>query len=132
MLPRLIRHHAAPGYLGVDRNRFDAEVRPSLTEVPIGSRGIAFDRIETRRLGRRVYCRPRAPESQSDERSKSMRTRTPGILCDRAGERTVNKQHQGERIFARLGKVSQDQAGVAQGATGRSRCQTRTRTTRRL
>jgi integrase len=39
-----------------------------------------------------------------------MRTRTPGILCDRAGERTVNKQHQGERIFARLGKVSQDQA----------------------
>jgi integrase len=39
-----------------------------------------------------------------------MRTRTPGILCDRAGERTVNKQHQGERIFARLGKVSQDHA----------------------
>jgi len=39
-----------------------------------------------------------------------MRTRTPGILCDRSGERTVNKQHKGERIFARLGKVSQDDA----------------------
>ena len=39
-----------------------------------------------------------------------MRTRTPGILCDRSGERTVNKQYKGERIFARLGKVGQDDA----------------------
>lgn len=39
-----------------------------------------------------------------------MRTRTPGILCDRSGERTVNKQYKGGRIFARLGKVSQDDA----------------------
>ena len=39
-----------------------------------------------------------------------MRTRTPGILCDDAGERTVNKEHKGERIFARLGKVSQEYA----------------------
>jgi predicted DNA-binding transcriptional regulator AlpA len=45
-LPRLIRHRDAPAYLGVDRNRFDQEVRPDLTEVPIGSRGIAFDRHE--------------------------------------------------------------------------------------
>jgi integrase len=41
-----------------------------------------------------------------------MRTRTPGILCDRSGERTVNKQYKGERVFARLGKVSQDSAEV--------------------
>ena len=41
-----------------------------------------------------------------------MRTRTPGILCDRSGERTVNKQYKGERVFARLGKVSQDCAEV--------------------
>jgi integrase len=39
-----------------------------------------------------------------------MRTRTPGILCDRSGERTINKQYKGERIFARLGKVTQDSA----------------------
>jgi integrase len=39
-----------------------------------------------------------------------MRTRTPGILCDRSGERSINKQHKGKRIFARLGKVSQDDA----------------------
>lgn len=39
-----------------------------------------------------------------------MRTRTKGILCDQFGERTINKQHRGERIFARLGKVNQDEA----------------------
>ena len=46
MQPRLIRHRDAPGYLGVDRNRFDAEIRPALTEIPTGRRCIAFDRIE--------------------------------------------------------------------------------------
>lgn len=46
MLPRLIRQREAPAYLGMDRNRFDLEVRPSLTEVPMGERGIAFDRLE--------------------------------------------------------------------------------------
>ena len=39
-----------------------------------------------------------------------MRTRTPGILCDRSNKRTVNKEYKGERIFARLGRVSQDDA----------------------
>jgi hypothetical protein len=44
--PRLIRFRDAPYYLGMDRNRFNAEVRPSLTEIPIGTQGIAFDRLE--------------------------------------------------------------------------------------
>src|SRR5688572_15657638 len=30
----------------MDRHRFDSEVRPTLTEIPIGQRGIAFDRHE--------------------------------------------------------------------------------------
>ena len=34
ILPRLIRLRDAPAYLGVDRNRFNAEIRPTLTEVP--------------------------------------------------------------------------------------------------
>lgn len=46
ILPRLIRQRDAPDYLGMDRNRFDQEVRPQLTEVPIGARGVAFDRYE--------------------------------------------------------------------------------------
>jgi hypothetical protein len=46
ILPRVIRLRDAPYYLGMDRNRFNAEVRPNLTEIPIGDQGIAFDRID--------------------------------------------------------------------------------------
>jgi hypothetical protein len=44
--PRGVRFRNAPAYLGMDRNRFNAEVRPFLTEVPIGTQGIGFDRLE--------------------------------------------------------------------------------------
>src|SRR5207244_9378630 len=37
-------------------------------------------------------------------------TRTPGIAIDTEGFRTINKEHRGERIFARLGLVVQEQA----------------------
>jgi integrase len=30
----------------MDRNRFNSEVRPYLTEIPVGTQGIAFDRLE--------------------------------------------------------------------------------------
>ncbi|MEE9587425.1 MAG: hypothetical protein V3V97_05320 [Hyphomicrobiaceae bacterium] len=46
LLPRIVRFRDAPGYVGMDRNRFNAEVRPYLTEVPIGRQGIGFDRLE--------------------------------------------------------------------------------------
>lgn len=39
-----------------------------------------------------------------------MRTRTKGIRLDSTGERIVDKQYRGQRIFERLGKVSQDDA----------------------
>jgi hypothetical protein len=46
LLPRIIRLRDAPYYLGMDRNRFNAEVRPYLTEIRIGKQGIGFDRLE--------------------------------------------------------------------------------------
>jgi len=46
ILPRVIRAMHAPGYIGMDRNRFNDEVRPHLTEIPIGKQGIGFDRLE--------------------------------------------------------------------------------------
>jgi hypothetical protein len=46
ILPRLIRLRDAAHYLGMDPNRFNAEVRPFLLEIPIGKQGIAFDRID--------------------------------------------------------------------------------------
>jgi len=39
-----------------------------------------------------------------------MRTRTRGIQLASDGGRIVNKEHRGQRIFQRLGKVSQDEA----------------------
>ena len=45
-LPRLLRLRDAPFYLGMDRTRFNAEVRPQVTEIRIGEQGIAFDRVE--------------------------------------------------------------------------------------
>ncbi|MEN9917372.1 MAG: hypothetical protein RLY40_1311 [Pseudomonadota bacterium] len=46
MQPRLIRLRDAPKYLGMDRNRFNNEVRPFLITVKIGQQGIAFDRLD--------------------------------------------------------------------------------------
>jgi hypothetical protein len=44
--PRFIRLRDAPFYLGMNRNRFNTEVRHYLTNIPIGQQGIAFDRLE--------------------------------------------------------------------------------------
>ncbi len=46
IMPRVLRLRDAPRYLGMDRNRFNAEVRPHLTTIPIGNQGVAFDRLE--------------------------------------------------------------------------------------
>ncbi len=46
ILPRLIRLRDAAHYLGMDPNRFNAEVRQYLTEIPIGKQGIGFDRLD--------------------------------------------------------------------------------------
>ena len=43
---RFIRLKVAPIYLGMDKNLFNRTVRPFLTQIPIGRRGIAFDRLE--------------------------------------------------------------------------------------
>ena len=70
LLPRLVRLRDAPAYLGMDRNRFNRDVRPHLTRIPIGQQGIAFDRLEldawvedyVSRNGRR----PKAPKLEDD------------------------------------------------------------------
>jgi integrase len=39
-------------------------------------------------------------------------TRTKGIQIDKVGNRVVNKQYRGKRLFERLGKVSQEEAEI--------------------
>ena len=46
IIPINIRLKDAPFYLGMDKNYFNTDVRPYLTEIPIRKQGIAFDRLE--------------------------------------------------------------------------------------
>lgn len=46
IIPRVIRFRDAPNYLGMDRSRFNAEVRPLVPEFRIGRQGIGFDRLD--------------------------------------------------------------------------------------
>ena len=46
LLPRFIRYRDAPAYLGMDRHRFDQEIRPYLTLIRMGKQAIAFCRLE--------------------------------------------------------------------------------------
>src|SRR5215510_14640270 len=72
-LPRLIRLRDAPAYLGMDKNRFNREVRRLVTVIPIGKQGIAFDRLDLDAWAdehKRRYGRPAAERSKPwDERS---------------------------------------------------------------
>lgn len=44
--PRFLRPADAAAYLGVARTFFDKHIRPALTEIPLGKRALAFDRLE--------------------------------------------------------------------------------------
>ncbi len=86
--PRFVRLKDAPGYLGMDRHRFNAEVRPRLTEIPIGTQGIAFDRIELddwadyhkRACGRPPVVEEDLCPDKSDERQGSGYAEVSGIF----------------------------------------------------
>ena len=68
LLPRLIRLRDAAYYLGMDRNRFNAEVRQFLTNIPIGRQGIAFDRLELDAwVEDYVSCNGRRPKASIPE-----------------------------------------------------------------
>ena len=44
--PRLIRLKDAPKYLGMDKNKFNKEVRPTLNEIRLSKQAVAFDRLD--------------------------------------------------------------------------------------
>jgi len=66
--PRLLRLRDAPTYLGMDRNRFNREVRPELTELRIGKQGVAFDRLEMDAwVDHYMRCNGRPARNRGDE-----------------------------------------------------------------
>jgi hypothetical protein len=46
LLPRFVRFRDAPAFFGMNKNLFNREIRPQLTEILIGRQGRAFDRLE--------------------------------------------------------------------------------------
>ena len=77
LLPRVIRLRDAPRYLGMDRNRFNRDVRPYLGEFPIGIQGVAFDRIELDAwVDHYVFCNGRSlAERRQPWEKQTARTR---------------------------------------------------------
>jgi hypothetical protein len=45
-IPRFVRLRDVPAFFGMNKNLFNREVRPLLTEIRIGKQGRAFDRLE--------------------------------------------------------------------------------------
>jgi hypothetical protein len=68
LVPRFIRLRDAPRYLGMDKNRFNREVRPFVTVIRIGSQGIAFDRIDLDAWADQHESRNGCPAAQSERR----------------------------------------------------------------
>jgi hypothetical protein len=106
LLPRLVRLRDAPFYLGMDRNRFNSEVRPYLTEIPIGEQGIAFDRLELDRWvdeyvagngrpgdrpkGARIWDAREQPDSANAEISGISRSKSKDMACfEKAVKRAI-------------------------------------------
>lgn len=118
LLPRLVRLRDAPAYLGMDRHRFNDDVRPFLIEIPIGSQGIAFDRLDLdawvddyiQCSGRPAVTRQRSL-GQWDEKNRqvSLKGATTGILTKQSSAAEF------ERVLEQV--TSKKQKSIMQGVS---------------
>lgn len=99
-LPRLIRLRDAPGYLGMDRHRFNEDVRPNLIEIPIGIQGVAFDRLDLdawvddykQCSGRPAITKQRSLELWGEKEHQACRSvAVSGTLIKRSSEKDFAK-----------------------------------------
>ncbi|MBM3300884.1 MAG: hypothetical protein FJY85_13130 [Deltaproteobacteria bacterium] len=104
--PRVIRLRDAPAYLGMDKNRFNAEVRPYLVEIPIGSQGIGFDRLDLDRWfedykecngrradekgGKRPWREKKSQGSSTEKASGTSRRDGAVVAFEKAVERAIS------------------------------------------
>jgi hypothetical protein len=84
MSPRFIRLRDAPRYLGMDKNRFNREVRPALTNLPVGVQGVAFDRLDLDRWADEYKSRNGHLAAQS-ERKKPWETKRRQVSRNAVG-----------------------------------------------
>ncbi len=98
-LPRFIRLRDAPSYLGMDKNRFNREVRPLLSAIPIGTQGVAFDRLDLDTWANDYKSRNGHPAAQP-ERGKLWETKERRVSPNAVGSGTWISSSE-EHAFAR-------------------------------
>ena len=74
ILPRLLRLKDAPFYLGMDRHKFNNEVRPYITEIRDQGRGVRFDRLDLDRWVDNINPAMVVVESLQKERNNGKTT----------------------------------------------------------
>src|SRR5882757_3192994 len=85
----------APSYLGMDNNRFNRDVRPRLAVIPIGTQGIAFDRLDLDSWADDYKSRNGHPAAQP-EREKLWETKGRRVSPNEAGsERRLSESFEG-------------------------------------
>ena len=98
-LPRFIRMRDAPSYLGMDKNRFNRDVRPTLAAIPIGTQGIAFDRLDLDSWADDYKSRNGHPAAQP-EREKLWETKERRVSPNAVGSGTSISSSE-EHAFAK-------------------------------
>jgi len=92
-LPRFIRAKNAPAYLGMDRNKFNAQIKPRLTVIELGPQSRAYDRLDLDAIADEIKSRNgRPPRLQTEgttiwqgkERQDSSSVVKPGISTSRS------------------------------------------------
>jgi len=97
--PRLIRLRDAPYFFGMDKNRFNREVRPLLSEIRIGKQGRAFDRLEMEAAAEDYKARNGRPTANFERRKlwdNANRQASPGVVGSGTSTKTSS-----ERAFAK-------------------------------
>lgn len=103
IVPRLIRLRDAPRYLGMDKNRFNREVRPFLTEIRIGTQGVAFDRLEMEAAADDYKSRNGRPAA---ERSKPWDNQRRPVSSSVVGSGTSIRSSEEQEFAKALARVT--------------------------
>ena len=75
----------------MDRNKFNAEVRPYLTEIPLGKQAIAFDRLELDAwIDDYIECNGRRPKASIPEDDVCKNLKQVVTKCRDSASRAVS------------------------------------------
>lgn len=128
--PRWIQAGRAGAYLSMNRNRFNAEVCPHLTEIPIGQRGIAFDRLELDAWADRYMARNGRSAPKKEERvclvDESQGSRKRHSPMDASSGRST-RESKATAAFARALELAKSRTRKPSSSSGSRKMQGRSR-----